>query len=254
MCIAWPACSGRTSMNTNRCSASSHTASVSFGRKLGPEPSSRSYQVTCPLVVGDRNPGEEVDRHHGTVVLRRTTPHPLRCPSAAEPVRRRCAEPSGVPLATTPSSTCAGEHSAHSAKVAVTGHLMDTGILARVLDDVLEYGGDYRIESLDLGPPARGRVRGRGGGQRRRRRAARPDPDAGADARRQRRRPRDGDRPGPRRPTASSPRTSTRRPTWRPSSGSTGSGCGSAAGDGLRPRGHRGGRRGRSSAPCRSAT
>jgi lysine-ketoglutarate reductase/saccharopine dehydrogenase-like protein (TIGR00300 family) len=39
----------------------------------------------------------------------------------------------------------------HSAVVAVTGHLMDTGILARVLDDVLEYGGDYRIESLDLG-------------------------------------------------------------------------------------------------------
>jgi lysine-ketoglutarate reductase/saccharopine dehydrogenase-like protein (TIGR00300 family) len=35
--------------------------------------------------------------------------------------------------------------------VAVTGHLMDTGILARVLDDVLEYGGDYRIERLDLG-------------------------------------------------------------------------------------------------------
>jgi lysine-ketoglutarate reductase/saccharopine dehydrogenase-like protein (TIGR00300 family) len=28
---------------------------------------------------------------------------------------------------------------------------MDTGILARVLDDVLEYGGDYRIESLHLG-------------------------------------------------------------------------------------------------------
>ena len=39
----------------------------------------------------------------------------------------------------------------HSAIVALTGHLMDTGILARVLDDVLEYGGDYRIESLDLG-------------------------------------------------------------------------------------------------------
>jgi len=33
----------------------------------------------------------------------------------------------------------------------VTGHLMDTGILARVLDDVLEYGGDYRIEQLTLG-------------------------------------------------------------------------------------------------------
>ncbi|MCW2697893.1 MAG: uncharacterized protein JWR62_2978 [Modestobacter sp.] len=40
----------------------------------------------------------------------------------------------------------------HRAVVAVTGHLMDTGILARVLDDVLEYGGDYRIERLDLGP------------------------------------------------------------------------------------------------------
>jgi lysine-ketoglutarate reductase/saccharopine dehydrogenase-like protein (TIGR00300 family) len=40
---------------------------------------------------------------------------------------------------------------AHSAVVTLTGHLMDTGILARVLDDVLEYGGDYRIASLDLG-------------------------------------------------------------------------------------------------------
>jgi lysine-ketoglutarate reductase/saccharopine dehydrogenase-like protein (TIGR00300 family) len=40
---------------------------------------------------------------------------------------------------------------AHSATVTVTGHLMDTGILARILDDVLEYGGDYRIETLDLG-------------------------------------------------------------------------------------------------------
>ncbi len=28
---------------------------------------------------------------------------------------------------------------------------MDTGVLARVLDDVLEYGGDYRIDRLDLG-------------------------------------------------------------------------------------------------------
>ncbi|MBA3279662.1 MAG: TIGR00300 family protein [Geodermatophilaceae bacterium] len=35
--------------------------------------------------------------------------------------------------------------------VSVTGHLMDTGALARILDDVLEYGGDYRIDSLDLG-------------------------------------------------------------------------------------------------------
>jgi lysine-ketoglutarate reductase/saccharopine dehydrogenase-like protein (TIGR00300 family) len=39
----------------------------------------------------------------------------------------------------------------HATTVTLTGHLMDTGILARVLDDVLEYGGDYRIESLDLG-------------------------------------------------------------------------------------------------------
>jgi lysine-ketoglutarate reductase/saccharopine dehydrogenase-like protein (TIGR00300 family) len=38
-----------------------------------------------------------------------------------------------------------------SATVTISGHLMDTGILARVLDDVLEYGGDYRIGSLDLG-------------------------------------------------------------------------------------------------------
>ncbi len=28
---------------------------------------------------------------------------------------------------------------------------MDTGALARILDDVLEYGGDYRIDTLDLG-------------------------------------------------------------------------------------------------------
>ncbi|MCZ2824774.1 MULTISPECIES: ornithine cyclodeaminase [unclassified Modestobacter] len=41
--------------------------------------------------------------------------------------------------------------STHSAVVTLTGHLMDTGILARVLDDVLEYGGDYRIDRLDLG-------------------------------------------------------------------------------------------------------
>jgi lysine-ketoglutarate reductase/saccharopine dehydrogenase-like protein (TIGR00300 family) len=39
----------------------------------------------------------------------------------------------------------------HSETVAITGHLMDSGVLARVLDDVLEYGGDYRIDRLDLG-------------------------------------------------------------------------------------------------------
>jgi lysine-ketoglutarate reductase/saccharopine dehydrogenase-like protein (TIGR00300 family) len=31
------------------------------------------------------------------------------------------------------------------------GHLMDTGVLALVLDDVLSYGGDYRIDRLDMG-------------------------------------------------------------------------------------------------------
>ena len=31
------------------------------------------------------------------------------------------------------------------------GHLMDTGVLARVLDDVMSYGGDYRIDRLDVG-------------------------------------------------------------------------------------------------------
>lgn len=31
------------------------------------------------------------------------------------------------------------------------GHLMDSGVLAKVLDDVLSYGGDYRIDRLDVG-------------------------------------------------------------------------------------------------------
>ncbi|MBV9291138.1 MAG: TIGR00300 family protein, partial [Frankiales bacterium] len=35
--------------------------------------------------------------------------------------------------------------------VEITGHLMDSGVLARVLDDVLDYGGDYTIERLDVG-------------------------------------------------------------------------------------------------------
>jgi lysine-ketoglutarate reductase/saccharopine dehydrogenase-like protein (TIGR00300 family) len=38
-----------------------------------------------------------------------------------------------------------------SETVEVTGHLMDTGVLARILDDVLEYGADYTIERLDVG-------------------------------------------------------------------------------------------------------
>ncbi|MBA2389173.1 MAG: TIGR00300 family protein [Geodermatophilaceae bacterium] len=35
--------------------------------------------------------------------------------------------------------------------VEVTGHVMDSGVLARILDDVREYGGDYRISRIDLG-------------------------------------------------------------------------------------------------------
>ncbi|MGA8115849.1 MAG: TIGR00300 family protein [Actinocatenispora sp.] len=35
--------------------------------------------------------------------------------------------------------------------VEVRGHILDSGILARILDDVLEYGGDYRIKKLDVG-------------------------------------------------------------------------------------------------------
>jgi lysine-ketoglutarate reductase/saccharopine dehydrogenase-like protein (TIGR00300 family) len=38
-----------------------------------------------------------------------------------------------------------------SETVEASGHLMDTGLLARVLDDVLGYGGDYRIDRLDVG-------------------------------------------------------------------------------------------------------
>ena len=38
-----------------------------------------------------------------------------------------------------------------SEAVETSGHLMDTGLLAKVLDDVLGYGGDYRIDRLDVG-------------------------------------------------------------------------------------------------------
>ena len=131
---------------------------------------------------------------------------------------------------------------------------MDTGILARVLDDVLEYGGDYRIESLDLGRAARGRVAGARGDQRRRGRPARAHRHAG---------------PGPRRQPVD-PGTATTRPA--PSDGVFPDDFYSTtnldtfvrldrewlrvrpAGDGLRSRRHRAGRPRRWSAPCRSAT
>ena len=38
-----------------------------------------------------------------------------------------------------------------SETVEVSGHLMDSGVLAIVLDDVLGYGGDYSIDKLDVG-------------------------------------------------------------------------------------------------------
>jgi len=38
-----------------------------------------------------------------------------------------------------------------SETVEMSGHLMDSGVLAKVLDDVLEYSGDYVIDHLDVG-------------------------------------------------------------------------------------------------------
>ena len=38
--------------------------------------------------------------------------------------------------------------------VEVTGHLMDSGILSRVLDDIREHGGDFVIEEFDVGHEA----------------------------------------------------------------------------------------------------
>ncbi|MGO4257947.1 ornithine cyclodeaminase [Marmoricola sp. RAF53] len=41
-----------------------------------------------------------------------------------------------------------------SETVQISGHLMDSGILSRVLDDIREYGGDYVIERFDVGHDA----------------------------------------------------------------------------------------------------
>ncbi len=41
-----------------------------------------------------------------------------------------------------------------SETVEITGHLMDTGILSRVLDDIREYDGDYTIDRFDVGHDA----------------------------------------------------------------------------------------------------
>ena len=41
-----------------------------------------------------------------------------------------------------------------SETVGITGHLIDTGILSRVLDDIREYGGDWVIDRFDVGHEA----------------------------------------------------------------------------------------------------
>ena len=38
-----------------------------------------------------------------------------------------------------------------SETVELRGHLIDSGVLSRVLDDILEYGGDYSIDRFDVG-------------------------------------------------------------------------------------------------------
>ena len=41
-----------------------------------------------------------------------------------------------------------------SETVEITGHLMDSGTLSRVLDDIREYGGDYTMERFTVGHDA----------------------------------------------------------------------------------------------------
>ena len=38
--------------------------------------------------------------------------------------------------------------------VEISGHLLDSGILSVVLDDIREYGGDYIIDRFDVGKDA----------------------------------------------------------------------------------------------------
>ena len=48
-----------------------------------------------------------------------------------------------------------------SETVEITGHLMDAGILSRILDDIRDYGCDYVIEEFDVGHEAYDRSRAR---------------------------------------------------------------------------------------------
>ncbi len=41
-----------------------------------------------------------------------------------------------------------------SETVEITGHLMDSGILSRILDDIRDYGADYTIDTFDVGHEA----------------------------------------------------------------------------------------------------
>src|SRR3954453_23876875 len=53
---------------------------------------------------------------------------------------------------TEPSSESTREDpSVSSETVEVRGHLIDSGVLSRVLDDILEYGGDYSIDKFEVG-------------------------------------------------------------------------------------------------------
>ena len=47
-----------------------------------------------------------------------------------------------------------------SETVEITGHLMDSGILSRILDDIREYDGDYVIDRFDVGHDAHDHLAG----------------------------------------------------------------------------------------------
>src|SRR3954463_1308421 len=66
-------------------------------------------------------------------------------------LRRPTAAPTTEPWSDPPAYDSKGEPVTASETVEVSGHLMDSGVLALVLDDVLGYGGDYSIDRLDVG-------------------------------------------------------------------------------------------------------
>src|SRR5689334_12950581 len=59
--------------------------------------------------------------------------------------------PTAAPTTAPSSEDSEGARVPASETVEVSGHLMDSGVLATVLNDVLGYGGDYRIDRLDVG-------------------------------------------------------------------------------------------------------